>query len=273
MEIVIAVEPRTRSVAARPTMAPAKPVRGAGSRRGDRMPGRKRGSRVPTCFAQDRVGRGRAQRVRTHLEKSCIGATNAPVPTLKDHLGSVRLVVDATTGAVAQEMVFDAWGRVLVDTNPGFQPFGFAGGLYDPETGLVRFGARDYDAQTGRWVAKDPIRFDGGDSNVFAYVQGDPINLRDSSGEIAQVLVPVGEGLGLVLGAAAAVWTGNKAAQTIRCAQKYVECLNQTPEECGYRNDPGEQQRRCDDCLRRCVENVEKWWYFADPWPRGCGGV
>ena len=37
----------------------------------------------------------------------------------------------------------------LRDTNPGFQPFGFAGGMYDAATGLVRFGARDYDAETG----------------------------------------------------------------------------------------------------------------------------
>jgi RHS repeat-associated protein len=45
---------------------------------------------------------------------------------------------------------------VTADSNPGFQPFGFAGGLYDPDTGLVRFGARDYDAAAGRWTANDP---------------------------------------------------------------------------------------------------------------------
>jgi RHS repeat-associated protein len=73
-----------------------------------------------------------------------------------DHLGSVRRVVDVATGAVVQELEYDAWGRVLLDTSPGLQPFGFAGGLYDPDTGLVRFGARDYDAETGRWTAKDP---------------------------------------------------------------------------------------------------------------------
>jgi RHS repeat-associated protein len=37
-------------------------------------------------------------------------------------------------------------------------PFGFAGGLYDPDTQLVRFAARDYDASVGRWTAKDPGR-------------------------------------------------------------------------------------------------------------------
>ena len=36
--------------------------------------------------------------------------------------------------------------------------FGFAGGIYDPDTELVRFGARDYDPRVGRWTTKDPIR-------------------------------------------------------------------------------------------------------------------
>ncbi|MFZ1827466.1 MAG: RHS repeat-associated core domain-containing protein [Candidatus Competibacteraceae bacterium] len=63
---------------------------------------------------------------------------------------------------------------MILDTNPGFQPFGFAGGLYDQDTGLVRFGARDYDPETGRWTAKDPILFAGGDANLFAYVAAIP---------------------------------------------------------------------------------------------------
>lgn len=99
-----------------------------------------------------------------------------------DHLGSPRLVLDAATGAVAQRMDYDEFGRILQDTNPGFQPFGFAGGLYDRDTKLVRFGARDYDAEIGRWTAKDPVRFEGGDTNIYSYVQGDPLNLVDPEG-------------------------------------------------------------------------------------------
>jgi RHS repeat-associated protein len=67
-------------------------------------------------------------------------------------------------------------------TRNRLQPFGFAGGLYDRDTGLVRFGARDYDPQTGRWTAKDPVRFAGGDENLFIYSGDDPINLVDPSG-------------------------------------------------------------------------------------------
>jgi RHS repeat-associated protein len=84
-----------------------------------------------------------------------------------DHLGSPRVVVNTATGVIAQELDYDPFGRVVLDTNPGFQPFGFAGGLYDPLTGLVRFGARDYDSETGRWTMKDPIGFARG-TQIFS---------------------------------------------------------------------------------------------------------
>jgi len=110
---------------------------------------------------------------------------------LSDHLGSPRLVVDINEGSIVQRMDYDAFGNVVFDSNPGFQPFGFAGGIYDLDTQLTRFGARDYDAQTGRWTAKDPIGFSGGDTNLFGYVLNDPVNLIDSSGLI-NVLVGIG---------------------------------------------------------------------------------
>ena len=68
------------------------------------------------------------------------------------------------------------------DTNPGFQTFGFAGGLYDSNTKLTRFGATDYDAETGRWTAKDPILFAGNQANLYGYVLNDPVNLVDPTG-------------------------------------------------------------------------------------------
>ncbi|NEV65218.1 RHS repeat domain-containing protein, partial [Thiorhodococcus minor] len=103
---------------------------------------------------------------------------------LSDHLGSPRLVVAVETGAVVQRMDYDAWGVVTRDTQPGFQPFGFAGGLYEPETGLVRFGARDYDPYTGRWLGKDPIGFGGGQANLYSYILGNPLLTIDPWGLI-----------------------------------------------------------------------------------------
>jgi len=101
---------------------------------------------------------------------------------IKDHLGSPRVVVDIASNTVAQEMEYDEFGRVIKDTNPGFQPFGFAGGLYDKDTGLVRFGARDYDALSGRWTNKDPVKFNSHESNFYKYSSNDPINLVDYFG-------------------------------------------------------------------------------------------
>ena len=78
-----------------------------------------------------------------------------------DEVGSVRLVVDAATGQVVQRLDYDEFGNVLQDTNPGFQPFGFAGGVYDRDAGLVHFGTREYDPRAGRWTTPDPVRFNG----------------------------------------------------------------------------------------------------------------
>ncbi|MGB1557735.1 MAG: RHS repeat-associated core domain-containing protein, partial [Oceanococcaceae bacterium] len=164
---------------------------------------------------------------------------------LSDHLGSPRLVINTSDGSIAQRLDYDEFGNVTLDTNPGFQPFGFAGGIYDLHTELVRFGARDYDPATGRWTAKDPIRFGGGDSNLYAYVLNDPLNLVDVTGRAPSWAGPTGAvlgaagssvlGLGLVTGngpaigmglglaaagAALTVWDATSTTQIIKDASK-----------------------------------------------------
>jgi RHS repeat-associated protein len=101
---------------------------------------------------------------------------------VKDHLGTPRLIVNSATGAIAQRLDLDEWGQVTADSSAGFQVFGFAGGIYDPDTGLVRLGARDYDPVAGRWTAKDSIRFEGGQANIYVYVGNSPLNMTDPTG-------------------------------------------------------------------------------------------
>jgi len=155
-----------------------------------------------------------------------------------DQVGSLRVIAD-TSGTAVKQIDYDSFGNIINDTNPTFTiPFGFAGGLFDKDTGLVRFGYRDYDPDTGRWTAKDPILFTGGDTDLYGYCLSDPVNLVDPwglwfidvgvSGSATGTLGPGGTvglkigpsgvhfyygfGLGIGAGASATIHTGNPCA-------------------------------------------------------------
>lgn len=53
--------------------------------------------------------------------------------------------------------------------------------LYDLDSTLTRFRARDYDSMVGRWTTKVPIGFNGGDTNLYAYVGGNPMSHYDAT--------------------------------------------------------------------------------------------
>lgn len=100
-----------------------------------------------------------------------------------DPVGSPRVVFDASGNVVKQIDYGDSYGADPVDSNPAFElPIGYAGGLTDPATRLVRFGWRDYDPRAGVWITRDPALFGGGSLNLFAYAGGNPVSLRDPLG-------------------------------------------------------------------------------------------
>ena len=131
---------------------------------------------------------------------------------ITDERSSPRLVIDTSTGAVVQRLEYDSYGNVTLDTNPAFQPFGFEGGVYDTDTGLTRFGQRDYDASTGRFTSKDPEGFSGGDTNLYSFALDDPINRGDVTGDgiFGDAFSALGNLAGDTVGAVASV--GNTAA-------------------------------------------------------------
>ncbi len=139
---------------------------------------------------------------------------------ISDHLGSVRLVVNTENGDVVQQIDYDEFGRVTLNTNAGFQPFGYAGGLTDGDTELVRFGARDYDPTTGRWTAKDPILFGGGSSNLYAYALEDPVNYSDINGQQAIPIpfppIVLGPIFGPVVFVGSAIYAGYLLSELLR---------------------------------------------------------
>lgn len=101
---------------------------------------------------------------------------------ITDGVGTPLEVIDAA-GISVKSMRYDSYGVLLFDSNPTFELLiGFAGGLADSDTGLIRFGARDYDPASGRWTAIDPALFDSGQANLYAYVNNNPVSLRDPCG-------------------------------------------------------------------------------------------
>jgi RHS repeat-associated protein len=113
-----------------------------------------------------------------------------------DQVGTPRVVSDAAGNAV-KVLEYDSFGNLQSDSNPGFElPIGFAGGLADPATGLVRFGLRDYDPVSGRWAARDAALFAGGQANLYAYAGNDPVGLVDRSGLAVSVGGSLYEGIG-----------------------------------------------------------------------------
>jgi RHS repeat-associated protein len=113
----------------------------------------------------------------------------------------------ANSTDVPLQATYAAFGeRTLVSGTADWMPFGFASGIFDPDTKLTRFGARDYDSAYGRWLSKDSARFSGG-TNMFQYATSDPINFFDFDGKNAIPFPGLGgilDGLGGILGGAAA---------------------------------------------------------------------
>jgi RHS repeat-associated protein len=94
------------------------------------------------------------------------------------------MVVDTHDGTVMQRTDYDEFGLIIdEDLAENWTPvlFGYAGGLQDRDTGLIRFGARDYDPMVGRWTSKEPLGFNGSD-NFYSYCDGDPVNWVDVTG-------------------------------------------------------------------------------------------
>ena len=89
-------------------------------------------------------------------------------------------------GNIVNQYVYDAFGRVISQTQTISNPFKYVGrfGVMDDGNGMLFMRARYYDPAIGRFINKDPIGFDGGDINLYAYVANNPVNFIDPDGLI-----------------------------------------------------------------------------------------
>ncbi|WP_320173837.1 RHS repeat-associated core domain-containing protein [Maridesulfovibrio sp.] len=99
-----------------------------------------------------------------------------------DQLGSIFSIADSS-GKSVQEVLYDSFGRQILNSAPEEELLlGFAGGLYDSDTGLIHFGYREYDPTIGRFISPDPLGYAGGDVDVYGYCLDDPVNFVDPLG-------------------------------------------------------------------------------------------
>ncbi|MEP6339131.1 RHS repeat-associated core domain-containing protein [Parasphingorhabdus sp.] len=94
-----------------------------------------------------------------------------------DERGSIIGLTDSS-GANTRINAYDEWG-VPAASNVG--RFQYTGQVWLSEIGKYYYKARIYDPVLGRFLQSDPIGYDDG-MNMYAYVGGDPINGRDSTG-------------------------------------------------------------------------------------------
>lgn len=99
-----------------------------------------------------------------------------------DHLGTPILMTDKN-GTVVWAGEFLPFGEEYSIIGSIMNNLRFPGQYYDVETGLFQNGRRDYIAEVGRYIEKDPIGFKSGDITLYIYVQNNPQKFIDPSGE------------------------------------------------------------------------------------------
>jgi RHS repeat-associated protein len=127
-----------------------------------------------------------------------------------DYLGSVRKVTDVL-GSVANSYDYDTFGRFDSRVESVVNPFTFTAREFDAESGLHFYRARNYDPFGGRFITFDPIGFDGGDLNLYRYVNNNPVLSVDPSGLSALAFTGIAACTSISLGllAASAVYQGS----------------------------------------------------------------
>jgi RHS repeat-associated protein len=116
-----------------------------------------------------------------------------------DGLGSVVALTDSKQ-KVVENYDYDSFGNLKRHGHKVKQPYTYTSREFDEETGLYYYRARTYDPVIGRFLQPDPIGFDGGGMNLYAYVGNNPFGFVDPTGEfILGGLAGLGIELGLQL--------------------------------------------------------------------------
>ena len=100
-----------------------------------------------------------------------------------DPLGSTAVMTDST-GSITDTFEYWPYGEVRTRTGSSTTPFQYVGtlGYYTDSSSRTYVRARTLRTDLTRWLTEDPIRFDGGDWNLYGYVYNGPGSGTDPSG-------------------------------------------------------------------------------------------
>jgi RHS repeat-associated protein len=112
-----------------------------------------------------------------------------------------------SVGGIVQSCRYDVYGLPifggpegsLQSISSGDNRFLFTGREWVSSLGMYDFRNRVQSPNLGRFLQTDPIYFDSDENNLYRYVNNNPINLIDPTGEIAFVPILVGIGIGMAL--------------------------------------------------------------------------
>ncbi len=88
---------------------------------------------------------------------------------------------------------YDRFGQLTRATGPmgDANRFLLPGRSHDQKSDLVFYGYRYYNASSGRWLSRDPIKEKGGE-NLFGFVGNDPVRSLDALGKLQIVFAGSG---------------------------------------------------------------------------------
>ncbi|MGI8437543.1 MAG: RHS repeat-associated core domain-containing protein [Chthoniobacterales bacterium] len=107
----------------------------------------------------------------------------------QDRLGNVSMVTGGD-GSILETYRYDAFGAPTIKSPNGAtlsqsainNRFLFTGREWVPQYGFYEYRARAYNPALGRFMSEDPMGFDAGDTNLYRYCGGDPVNKTDPTG-------------------------------------------------------------------------------------------
>jgi RHS repeat-associated protein len=213
-----------------------------------------------------------------------IGATNYFYT--RDHLGSIRELIDASASIVSR-LDYDPWGQMTLVQGTLISDFGYAGMYFNRPSGLNLTMFRGYIPPACRWLSRDPLNSAEMKQgpNLYEYCSNDPLGKIDPLGQDATVIgaaietivepgggTAVGAGAGVIIDAAAsgALVAGIWKLCHLKSDEDKRKCRAQCNEdwyagekECLQKPEP--YRTKClndiQDQLNKCIRKCNGSWF------------